>query len=341
MTGRPVTDAEIAEIVQGFLTVQARTAAEGSRPLCRGTHAKGVCARAVFEVLDVTEARDPELAARLAQGLFAKSGSYPATVRFANSDPRMNTDWEPDIRGMSFSVELGVTDTVLGVGRQDFSLQSAPTLPFNDVRAFVVFAKVSGAPNEATALGSLPFSEQLEYSETSRAVIEQKRQPVRPYQQLRYWSNVPFRHGPQYVVKYSAAPSAANHADALDKANPNCLHDELIRHVDDDAVMSSFDFALQFLDIANMTYQGKRQDAEFWIENASVEWPEEQAPFHRVARLTLLPDSQLSAEASEAMYIDVNENSTAESAPLGAVNRARWYAEAASRKARMARHDGT
>ena len=55
--------------------------------------------------------------------------------------------------------------------------------------------------------------------------------------------------------------------------------------------MSTFDFGLQFLDIISMTHQGTRRDATFWIENAAVEWPEHQAPFHTVARLTLLPHS--------------------------------------------------
>ena len=59
--------------------------------------------------------------------------------------------------------------------------------------------------------------------------------------------------------------------------------------------MSSFDFGIQFLDTERMTYWGKRQDANFWIENASVEWNEAEAPFHTVARLTLLPKSQLAA----------------------------------------------
>ena len=45
-------EAEIAEIIRGVLAVQARTAAEENRPLRRATHAKGVCARAVFEVLE-------------------------------------------------------------------------------------------------------------------------------------------------------------------------------------------------------------------------------------------------------------------------------------------------
>ena len=103
--------------------------------------------------------------------------------------------------------------------------------------------------------------------------------------------------------------------------------------------MSSFDFGLQFLDTGEMTYRGKRRDADFWIENASVEWEETQAPFHTVGRLTLLPRSQLPADASAAMYIDVTENSTPDSMPVGGVNRARWQAEVASRKARTSRAD--
>jgi hypothetical protein len=100
--------------------------------------------------------------------------------------------------------------------------------------------------------------------------------------------------------------------------------------------MNWFDFAVQFLDISKMTYWGKTRDADFWIENASVEWNEVQAPFHRIARLTLLPKSQLSMEASEAAYFDVTGNSTPDSEPVGSINRARWLAEAASRRARRA-----
>jgi hypothetical protein len=99
--------------------------------------------------------------------------------------------------------------------------------------------------------------------------------------------------------------------------------------------MSCFDFAVQFLDTAKMKYWGKPRDANFWIENASVEWNEGEAPFHIVARLTLLPNSKLSRDASEAAYFDVTGNSTPDSRPVGSINRARCPAEVASRKARM------
>src|ERR1700728_3991549 len=83
-----------------------------------------------------------------------------------------------------------------------------------------------------------------------------------------------------------------------------------------------------------MTYWGKRRDTNFWLENASVEWNEAEAPFHTIARLTLLAKSHLHPRAAEAVYFDVTGNSTPDSTPLGSINRARWPAEVASRKAR-------
>ena len=145
---------------------------------------------------------------------------------------------------------------------------------------------------------------------------------------------MPFRHGPNDVVKYSATPFPDNPARPLQRSNPNALQDELVRHLKEDGKMSSFDFGVQFLDPANMTYWGKRHDANFWTENASINWKEAEAPFHTVARLTLLANSQLPQDAAEAVYFDVTGHSTPDSTPVGSINRARWQGEVASRKAR-------
>jgi len=99
--------------------------------------------------------------------------------------------------------------------------------------------------------------------------------------------------------------------------------------------MSSFDFGVQFLDTDKMTYWGNHRDGNFWVENASVEWYEKEAPFHTVGRLTLLRNSQLQPDVADAEYIDVTGHSTPDSAPVGSINRARCPAEVASRKARM------
>ena len=130
-------------------------------------------------------------------------------------------------------------------------------------------------------------------------------------------------------------PSPDNLARPLQKSNPKGLQDELVRHLNEDGRMSSFDFGVQLLDAEKMTYWGKRHDANFWIENASVKWKETEAPFHTVARLTLLPQSQLRPDAGETVYFDVTGHSTPDSTPIGSINRARCFGEAASREARL------
>jgi hypothetical protein len=325
--------ADIEAIVEKSLLMQANAAAQQQRSLCRGTHAKGVCARAQFEVFDVTIGREPALAARLAKGIFARPGTYPGVVRFANADASINSDFKPDVRSLSFSVDLAAGFDSQP-GRQDFSMQNATTLPINDSPAFLSTITVMTAPNPLLGLWSLAFRDKLRVVRTLALAEMQARQTIKPYQQLRYWSTVPFHHGPTDVVKFSAKPLSENPAHPLQKNNPKALQDELVRHLKQDARMSGFDFAVQFLDVDKMTYWGKPRDASFWIENASVEWSESEAPFHDVARLTLLPNSQLSPEESAAVYFDVTGNSTPDSTPVGSINRARWPAEVASRKAR-------
>jgi hypothetical protein len=330
--------AVIEEIIEKSLLLQAKSATLQHRPIGRGTHVKGVCARAQFEVLDINAGRDEGLALRLAKGMFAKPGIYPAIVRFGNSDPRKNSDFKADVRSLSFSVDLtreGTTATDAPSGRQDFSLQNTKTLPINDANAFLALSKILTASNPAAAMWDLPFKDKLRVLRTLTLVQPQLHQRIRPYQQLCYESDVPFRHGRIDVVKYSATASPTNPANPLQKKNPNGLQDELIRHVQEDSRMSSFDFGVQFLDTDRMMYWGKRRDANFWIENASIVWNELDSPFHTIARLTLLPKSNLQPDAAVAVYFDVTGNSTPDSTPVGSINRARWPAEVASRKARM------
>jgi hypothetical protein len=329
---------DIEEITQRSLLLQANAAAKQHRQLARGTHAKGVCAKAQFEVLDVAAGRDPQLAARLAKGMFAKPGVYPAIVRFGNADPSKNSDFKADVRSLSFSVDRTRNGTMLpgtNIDRQDFSMQNATTLPINDSPAFLAIMKLLTASNPVVGLWPLPFKDKLRVLRTLALVQVQAHQRIRPYQQLRYWSTVPFRHGPIDFVKHSAIPSPNNPAGPLQRNNPNGLQDELIRHLNEDSKMSSFDFGVQFLDPNRMTYWNKRRDANFWIENASIEWNEAETPFHTVARLTLLPKSLLQPDEAEATYFDVTGHSTPDSTPLGSINRARQPAEVASRKARM------
>jgi mono/diheme cytochrome c family protein len=328
----PIEDSDSAEIIRGVLKVQAAYAAQQDRPLGRGTHTKGICARATFEVFDLAHTiGDSALAARLAQGIYAKPGVYPATVRFANAASTIHPDSKPDLRALSFSVELSAGTF------QDYSMQSATTFPINDAHTFAVAMRVLSAGsawNRLKAIWSLSFVDFCRFMKVGALGFLQEHGKTRAYQQMRYWSTVPFRNGSSEAVKYSAIPREGNQAQPLG-TEPNALQDELIRHLNEDSQMSSFDVGLQLLDAERMTRWGFRRDASYWVENATVEWKEDQAPFHVVGRLTLEPKSAFQPDVCEPKHIDVTEHATPDTQPLGSVNRARRAAELASRKVRL------
>lgn len=330
------TEAEdTAALTRDVLAIQKKFAADQNRPLARGTHAKGICVRGTFEVFDVFAAvPDRALAARLAQGLFAHPGRYPTLIRFANGNSQILPDQKKDVRACSFAVD--VPPGVLGslTMRHDFSMNNARTFPINDPHAFAVTTTVVAAARPSKAFRKLRMKDKLGLLRTLALGAFQERPAGVPYQQGTYWSTVPYHHGPADVAKYGAFACAGNAAMPLD-SGPNCLQDELVRHVSHDGQMSCFDFGIQLLDAESMTYWGRRRTPTFWIENASVRWKESQAPFHVVARLTLAPNSVQPPDVAAAMWIDVTDNSAQDCKPIGGINRARPIAEGASRSARL------
>src|SRR5258708_12453142 len=84
------------------------------------------------------------------------------------------------------------------------------------------------ASTPVAGLWSLPFKDKLRVLRTLTLVQFRTHQKIKPYQQLRYWSNVPFRHGPNEVVKQSATPSPANSAKPLQRSNPNAFQHDLV-----------------------------------------------------------------------------------------------------------------
>ncbi|MDX1675674.1 MAG: di-heme-cytochrome C peroxidase, partial [Longimicrobiales bacterium] len=330
--------ADIAEVTAHFMTLQRRFADQEGLPLQRGTHAKGVGARATFEVFDLEAALDdPGLARRLARGPFARPGTYDATVRFANAESRVQSDMKPDVRACSFTAT--VPDPDGDEARVDFSMNNSPIFPINDMHDFAVLMRVLAAPSGWKALGvfaRMSFRERWRFLKTAvRGAREKKANTRVPFQLQRYWSTVPFTLGPDDAIKYSLIPRRHNHAEPL-APGPDMLRNELLRHLVEDTPVASFDVAVQLLDADAMTHRGRGRDPSFWIENAAAEWDEDQAPFHVVGRLSLIPGSQLTAEELAGMYMDVHEHGMDEFRPIGGINRGRWKPEKESRVRRFA-----
>ncbi len=182
----PTEDADIQEIVTGILAAQRNFAQKQHRPLGRGTHTKGTCVRGTFEIFDLTKTiPDPALAARLARGLYARPGVYPAVIRFANAASTIEPDFKADVRAMSFSVT--VPPGVLGpdATRCDFSMNNAPTFPINDAHTFAVLMRIlqaGGALAALKALTTLSPSDFWSLLKTGWYGARQKMHSVRPFQ---------------------------------------------------------------------------------------------------------------------------------------------------------------
>jgi hypothetical protein len=151
---------------------------------------------------------------------------------------------------------------------------------------------------------------------------------------MRFWSGTAFRHGPNEAVKYTLVANAQNPASSLGNG-ADILSEDLSRQLQTSNRPTEFEFGVQMLDADRMRRWGRQHDEIYWVENAAVDWPEDQAPFHKIGKLTLDHAAPLSEEEANQFYIDVTEHSTPDSHPLGSVNRARWFGESASKNARL------
>ena len=98
--------------------MQANAAAEQHRPLGRGTHVKGTCARARFEVFDV-EVRTRSCAGGASRARNIRDARGLPRHRCVSRTliPKVNSDFKADVRSLSFSVELtggGTSQPVAG-----------------------------------------------------------------------------------------------------------------------------------------------------------------------------------------------------------------------------------
>jgi len=311
------------EIVKGISYLQAEQAKNSKGPKLRGTHAKGVCAKAQFEILENQDHR---------AGIFGYAGVYPATVRFANGKGEVLPDQENDVRSLSFSVNMPVSISNTQ-GRMDFSTNDATIFPINDAD---VFAALMTIARKGKLWGIIEIGlERAMAAKNAFALGDKIQKPLSlPYQKLSYWSGVPFLFGHNQAIKYALTPCTNNPFQPV-TTDPDTLSKELARHLSNDSEMACFDFQIQILDADKLTdKEGQKHSVQDWIENAAWEWPEQQIPFQTVAKLTLQKDSLLSKEACEAVRINVNKNTTPDHRGLGSINRARTGAEEQSAKNR-------
>lgn len=305
----------------------------------RATHAK---ATGFVKGELVVEAGLP---AELAQGLFARPGRYDVLVRYSQGPSEPLSDRASGQRGMALKV-LGVDAPEFGPHvpesrestTQDFVL--APDPGFFNRTAATFRANFSHVAGKSTYVPQDLIIEGSKAARAAEAVLEAAggksanlkffgRPPLHPLGHP-YYTQVPVRYG-DYIAKVAAYPTAATLAAVGDpnvdtRVDDNAFRDTLMTYFSRGG--AEFDVRVQLCtDLTTMP-----------VEDAVVEWPEDQSPYRTVARLTL-PAQDAYTEARRRYFderLAFNPwHALAAHRPLGSVNRARLQPYEAAQDARQ------
>jgi hypothetical protein len=318
----PADEAErFAEYARRFTALQQKNA-HGSKRY-RALHAKSHRGfEASFEVL-------PDVPEHARHGLFAKAATYEAIVRWSNGSGAVKHDHAGDVRGMAVKV-LGVDgEKVLGDARtQDFLGVLSPAIPFRTADEFVSVVWAMRSPplapfRIAADLGPRRAIELL------RKLSAGLKAPPLSLAGRPFYSAAPIQCGP-YAVRFRFRPEgAAAGADAPLADSPDAYGADLAARLREGEIV--YTMSLQFF----------VDEARTPIEDASIDWAEDAAPYVDVARLVLTKQDASTArgrklhDRTERLSFDPWHALTAHK-PLGGIMRARkqaYYASAQGREA--------
>lgn len=287
----------------------------------RGAHAKGHgLATGTLTVAD-------DLPPELAQGLFARGGTYDAVLRVSTAAGDILDDSITLPRGLALKV-IGVEGERLpgaGGATQDFVMVNGPAFVVPDPKAFLgnlkllakTTDKAEGTKKALSAVfrtveagleavgGESPFLQALGGAK-----------PVHPLGAT-YYSQTPFRFG-DYIAKFSLKPVSGIKDYADETIDASGRPDAIREAVNELMIEQGGTWELQVqlcTDLEKMP-----------VEDASVVWDEAESPYRTVATLRVEPQMAWEHGASErtedALSFSPWHGLSAHQ-PLGGVNRAR------------------
>jgi catalase len=303
----PATEsADTAALVQTFEKLVLYEYAHGMRPAPRDAHPKAQgCVRASFSVRE-------GLPEELRYGAFTTATTYPAWIRYSNGSPTKQPDGIGDGRGMAIKV-IGVTGPKLvadEASTQDFVMINFPVFFSANAHDYLDLSRsivdntqthfVSTHPRDASILSAIAAHVTHDmFAET-------------------YFSMAPYTLGKRYM-KFRALPvrcagGPARPADAsATPSDPNFLRARMAR----DLTMGSVCFELQI--------QLQTNAADQPIEDATVEWPEREAPFVNVADI-VIPKQHFESAAQQTFCENLSYtpwHGSVDQRPVGGINRIR------------------
>ncbi len=194
---------------------------------------------------------------------------------------------------------------------QDFILISNPTFFADDPARYAKLIERGASKNPVVA-ASAPLALGWKGLMIAQATAAKK---IASPLETQYWSTVPFSLGVgpgRRAVKYTARPCVPGTSTIPDDPGPDYLRESMARALG--AGDACFDFLVQ-----------TRAGDGMSVEDSRTEWTEQEAPFVKVATLTI-PRQVFSTPAQDAFCENLSFtpwHSLPEHRPLGGMNRVR------------------
>lgn len=277
------------------------------------------CVTATFKVENNLSFPHDGRTINLAHGVFTPGAAYDALIRFSssNADPT-RSDIKRDGRGMAIKL-LGVPGKKLAQtdsnDSQDFIMISHPVFMIDNPADYLRVIEAVNAPTRGGQLvGLLRLPAALGVRGLQNAAAITSLQIANPLQ-ARYWSMVPYQLGAgeqAVAVKYSARSCTA-------------LRDPLPANPATDFLRMAMRDTLEKEDACMEFLVQPRTSGSQDVEDSKTEWLEAEAPFHKVATITI-PHQVFDTEPQNQSCDNLAFNpwhALPEHRPLGAVNRMR------------------
>jgi hypothetical protein len=214
----------------------------------------------------------PGLPEHARHGLFALEGPHDAWVRLSNGSADRAPDKRPDVRGFAVKVRGLHGPGALGGDTtcQDFLLINHPAFAFPRSDEFVELVLAAGKGGGALAAHVFRRYGLVGGARFLARFARSIGRPFSGFATEKFYSAAPIACGP-YAARVRMLPASATAAPG---ANEDWAADVVGRL---SKAPLTFDIQLQFFTDERVTP----------IEDASVDWPETEAPYLNVARLVL------------------------------------------------------
>lgn len=265
----------------------------------------------------------------LAQGLFASPARYPVVLRFSTTPGDLLSDKVSTPRGVAIKI-VGVKGSRVssseGDSTQDFILVNAPKFSAPTAKKFVGNLRLLAATTDRMPRTKNALSAALRGVES---VLEKTGHPSATFRSLgghpathilgeTFFSQLPLLYGP-YMAKLAlvpVSPALTAHTGApIDLGgHDDALREAVSRHFSSEG--GDWDLRVQLC--TNLDTMP--------IEDASVEWPQDESPFVTVGRVSARPQttwSQTRIAAVDDRMSFSPWHALAAHRPLGSVNRVR------------------